>query len=55
MRPDARVRFNPRTETFQSWANPTGVGIVRNMWKTETGNLLIHQSSSIRIGLVEIN
>lgn len=55
MRPDALVRFNPRTEAFQSWAIPSGAGIVRNMWKTEAGDLLIHQSSSNRIGLVKIN
>jgi len=54
MRPDALVRFNPETESFQSWAIPSGVGIVRNMWVTRDGNLLIHQSSSNRIGLVEI-
>jgi len=55
MRPDALVRFNPRTESFQSWAIPSGVGIVRNVWKTEEGNLLIHQSSSNRVGLVKID
>lgn len=55
MRPDALVRFNPRTETFQSWAIPSGVGIVRNVWVTEEGNLLIHQSSSNQIGLVKID
>lgn len=55
MRPDALVRFNPRSESFQSWAIPSGVGIVRNVWKTEEGNLLIHQSSSNKIGLVKIN
>jgi len=54
MRPDALVRFDPATEQFQSWAIPSGYGIVRNMWVTEDGNLLIHQSSSNRIGLVEI-
>ena len=54
MRPDALVRFDPATEKFQSWAIPSGVGIVRNMWVTRDGNLLIHQSSSNRIGLVEI-
>jgi len=54
MRPDALVRFDPDTETFQSWAIPSGIGIVRNMWVTREGNLLIHQSSSNRIGLVEI-
>ena len=54
MRPDALVRFDPETEQFQSWAIPSGVGIVRNFWVTEAGNLLIHQTSSNRIGLVEI-
>ena len=55
MRPDALVRFSPESESFQSWAIPSGVGIVRNVWKTEAGNLLIHQSSSNQIGLVKIN
>jgi virginiamycin B lyase len=54
VRPDVLVRFDPDTETFQSWPIPSGYGIVRNMWVTEAGNLLIHQSSSNRIGLVEI-
>jgi virginiamycin B lyase len=54
MRPDALVRFDPKTEKFQSWAIPSGVGIVRNFGVTKTGNLVIHQSSSNRIGLVEI-
>lgn len=54
MRPDTLVRFDPETETFQSWAIPSGVGIVRNMWVTADNNLLIHQSSSNHIGLVEI-
>jgi virginiamycin B lyase len=54
VRPDVLVRFDPATETFQSWPIPSGYGIVRNMWVTADGNLLIHQSSSNRIGLVEI-
>ena len=54
MRPDALVRFDPATDTFQSWSIPSGVGIIRNMWVTRDGNLLIHQSSSNRIGLVTI-
>lgn len=54
MRPDTLVRFDPATETFQSWTVPSGVGIIRRMWVTEEGNLLIHQSSSNYIGLVEI-
>ena len=54
MRPDALVRFNPESEQFQSWAIPSGVGIVRRMWVTEDDNLLIHQTSSNRVGLVTI-
>jgi virginiamycin B lyase len=54
MTPDALVRFDPKTERFQSWAIPSGFGIVRNMWVTKDGNLLIHQTSSNRVGIVEI-
>ncbi len=54
MRPDALVRFDPKEERFQSWAIPSGVGIIRHVWVTEDNNLLIHQSSSNQIGLVKI-
>lgn len=54
MRPDALVRFDPKSETFQSWAIPSGVGIVRHVWVTREGDLLIHQSSSNRVGRVRI-
>ena len=54
-RPDALVRFDPKTERFQSWAIPSGVGTLRNMRATADGNLLIHQTSTNRIGLVTIN
>ena len=53
-RPDALVRFDPRTETFQSWAIPSGVGIIRHMRATPDGDLVIHQGSTNRIGLVTI-
>lgn len=56
-RPDALVRFDPATETFQSWAIPSGsvhAGIVRHMRPTADGNLLIHQSSTNRIILVTL-
>ncbi len=54
-RPDVLVRFDPRTETFQSFPIPSGYGIIRNMWVTRNGDLLIHQTSSNRIGLVKIS
>lgn len=53
-RPDALVRFDPETETFQSWAIPSGIGIIRHVWVTRAGDLLIHQSSSNRIGRVKM-
>ncbi len=55
VRPDALVRFDPADETFQSWAVPSGVGIIRNTWVTRDKDLLIHQSSSNQIGLVRID
>tara|TARA_R110000744_G_scaffold4873_2_gene17331 strand:+ start:1907 stop:3181 length:1275 start_codon:yes stop_codon:yes gene_type:complete len=58
MRPDTLVRFEPNTETFQSWPIPSGevyAGIVRHMRATREGNLLIHQSSTNRIILVTPN
>lgn len=58
MRPDALVRFDPATETFQSWAIPSGgiyAGIVRHMRPTHDGDLLIHQSSTNRIIRVSID
>ncbi len=53
--PDALVRFDPRTEKFQSWPIASGgvyAGIIRHMRPTRDGNLLIHQSSTNKIMLV---
>jgi virginiamycin B lyase len=57
VRPDPLVRFDPKTETFQSWAIPSGgvhAGIVRHMRADKDGNLLIHQSSTNRIIRVNV-
>ncbi|HXV64781.1 MAG TPA: cytochrome C [Vicinamibacteria bacterium] len=53
-RPDALVRFDPKTERFQSWTIPSGIGIIRHMRATPEGNLVIHQSSTNTVGLVII-
>ena len=56
-RPDTLVRFDPKTERFQSWAIPSGgihAGIVRHMRPTREGDLLIHQSSTNRVLLVDL-
>lgn len=55
-RPDMLVRFDPATEEFQSWAVPSGnihAGIIRHMRPTRSGDLLIHQSSTNRVILVQ--
>ncbi|MGE4064689.1 MAG: hypothetical protein AB7E79_15090 [Rhodospirillaceae bacterium] len=52
VRPDMLVRFDPRSETFQSWPIASGgvhAGIVRHMRPARNGDLLIHQSSTNRI------
>ena len=57
MRPDPLVRFDPKTETFQSWAIPSGniyAGIIRHMRAARDGSLLIHQSSTNRIIQVSV-
>ena len=52
MRPDALVRFDIATETFQSWPIKSGnvyAGILRNARTTRQGTLLIHQTATNRI------
>ena len=39
--PNSLVRFDPKTETFQTWAIPSGGGVVRNMMPTRDGNLVL--------------
>jgi len=38
MKPNTVVRFDPKTETSQSWLIPSGGGVVRNMDVTRDGN-----------------
>lgn len=57
-RPDALVRFEPASETFQSWPIPSGdvyAGIIRHMRATRDGDLLIHQSSTNSVIRVNID
>jgi virginiamycin B lyase len=41
VKPNTVVRFDPKTETFQSWAIPSGGGVVRNMDVTWDGDLVL--------------
>jgi virginiamycin B lyase len=53
-KPNTMVRFDPGTESFQSWAIPGGGDIVRNMDVTPDGNPVTANSLVNEVGLVEI-
>jgi hypothetical protein len=52
--PNTLVRFDPKTETFQTWPIPSGGGVVRNMMPTADGNLVLACSGVNRIALVVV-
>ncbi len=52
IRPNVLVRFDIKTEKFQSWTIPGGGGVVRNMKSTRDGNLVIAESGVNKVGLV---
>jgi len=54
VRPNTLARFDPRTEKFQSWAIPSGGGVVRNMMPTRDGRLVLAESGAGKLALVTI-
>ncbi len=52
--PNTVVRFDPKTEKFQSWAIPGGGNIVRNTSVTRDGNFLLANSLMNDVTLVAI-
>jgi len=52
--PNTVVRFDPKTEKFQSWAIPGGGNIVRNTSVTPDGNFLLANSLMNDVTLVAI-
>jgi len=53
--PNTLVRFDPASQKFQTWAIPSGGGVVRNMMPTTDGkNLVLACSGVNRVALVEI-
>lgn len=54
VKPNTMVRFDPKTEKFQTWAIPAGGGVVRNMMVTRDGNIAIAESALNIVGLVTI-
>jgi len=53
-RPNTLVRFDPKTEKFQTWIIPSGGGVVRNMVTMPDGNLALACSAVNGLALVEI-
>jgi virginiamycin B lyase len=54
IRPNVLVRFDLKSEKFQSWLIPGGGGVVRNMKTTRDGHLVMAESGVNKIGLVTI-
>lgn len=54
VQPNVLVRFDPASEKFQTWAIPSGGGVVRNMMPTRDGNLALACSAVNGIALAEI-
>ena len=53
-RPNTLVRFDPKTEKFQTWAIPGGGGVVRNMMVTRDGNIAMACSGVNKVALATI-
>ena len=49
------VRFDPKTQKFQSWAIPGGGNIVRNTSMTKDGNFVLANSLANQVTVVRIN
>jgi virginiamycin B lyase len=55
IRPNVLVRFDIKTEKFQSWLIPGGGGVVRNIKATDDGrNIVMAESGVNKIALVEV-
>jgi len=49
------VRFDPKTQKFQSWAIPGGGNIVRNTSVTRQGDFVLANSLANQLTVVRIN
>ncbi len=54
VKPNTLVRFDPKTEKFQTWAIPAGGGVIRNMMHFANGNLAITESGENVVALVTV-
>ena len=54
IKPNVLVRFDIKTEKFQSWLIPGGGGVVRNIKSTDDGKIVMAESGVNKIALVEV-
>lgn len=54
-KPNMLVRFDPKTEKFQTWKIPSGGGVVRNMVATRDGGLGLAESGVNKVALATIH
>jgi virginiamycin B lyase len=54
VRPNTMVRFDTQTQKFQTFAIPSGGGVLRHFEATRDGNIATANSGVNKIGLVEI-
>ena len=54
VKPNTLVRFDLKTEKFQTWAIPAGGGVVRNMMTTRDGNIVMAESALNIVALVTV-
>lgn len=52
--PNTLVRFDPRTEQFQTWVIPSGGGVVRDIKATPEGNLIFAGSAVNHVDLIRV-
>ena len=54
VQPNTLVRFDPKTEQFQTWTIPSGGGVVRNMDAARDGSLALACSGVNGLALVQV-
>jgi virginiamycin B lyase len=53
-KPNMLVRFDPKTEKFQTFGIPSGGGVVRNMMPTKDGGLALAESGVNKVALASL-
>jgi virginiamycin B lyase len=54
IRPNTMVRFDPKTEKFQSWTIPSGGGVVRNVALSKDGDIYMANSGVNRVAILDV-